>query len=113
MQPADLRLERSTLTGIATSCDPRKTFSTLSVTCRTKFFKLTLFAVCRWVTAYCARRSWRCSPFFGVTRLESGQSFDRPENKTDRVCHRQAKGHLEQTPPGRSRAEGENMRCCS
>ena len=34
----------------------------------------------------------------GAARLENGQSFDRPEIKTDRASHKQAKGHLEQTP---------------
>jgi hypothetical protein len=38
---------------------------------------------------------------FGAIRLENGQSFDRPEIKTDRASHAQAKGHLEQTPAGR------------
>jgi hypothetical protein len=36
----------------------------------------------------------------GAIRLENGQSFDRPEIKTDR-SHAQAKGHLEQMPAGR------------
>jgi len=36
----------------------------------------------------------------GAIRLENGQSFDRPEIKTDRASHAQAKGHLEQTPAG-------------
>ena len=34
----------------------------------------------------------------GAARLENGQSFDRAEIKTDRASHKQAKGHLEQTP---------------
>jgi hypothetical protein len=32
----------------------------------------------------------------GAARLENGHSFDRPEIKTDRASHTQAKGDLEQ-----------------
>jgi hypothetical protein len=37
----------------------------------------------------------------GAAGLENGHGFDRPEIKTDRASHTQAKGHLEQTPAGR------------
>jgi hypothetical protein len=47
----------------------------------------------------------------GAPRLENGPSFDRPEIKTDRAIHKQAKGRLEQTPAGRG-AEGEEMTYC-
>ena len=40
----------------------------------------------------------------GAARLENGQSFDRPEIKTDRASHTQAKGHLEQTPAAKDLA---------
>ena len=42
----------------------------------------------------------------GAIRLENRQAFDRSEIKTDRVSHRHVKALLEQTPPGRARAEG-------
>src|ERR1700730_10886869 len=45
----------------------------------------------------------------GAARIENGQTFDRPEIKTDRVSNSQATGHLEQTRDGRDRAEGEEM----
>jgi hypothetical protein len=32
----------------------------------------------------------------GAARLENGHCFDRPEIKTDRASHTQAKGDLEQ-----------------
>ena len=43
----------------------------------------------------------------GAGRGENGPSFDRPKIKADRVSNIQATGHLEQTPVGRERAEGE------
>jgi hypothetical protein len=45
----------------------------------------------------------------GAARLENGQAFDRPKIKTDRVSNIQPTGQVEQTPPGRDRAEGEEM----
>jgi hypothetical protein len=39
----------------------------------------------------------------GRARFENGQSFDRPEIKTDRVSNSQATVHLEQAPAGRDR----------
>jgi hypothetical protein len=42
----------------------------------------------------------------GAARFENGQTFDRPEIKTDCVSNSQATEHLEQTPAGRDRAEG-------
>jgi hypothetical protein len=50
---------------------------------------------------------WRAT--FGIARLENGQNFDRPEIKTHRVSHRQAKPHLEQRAHGRARAQGKEM----
>jgi hypothetical protein len=44
----------------------------------------------------------------GAIRLENGQSFDRPEIKTERASHAQAKGHFEQTRW--SRAEGKDWK---
>jgi hypothetical protein len=45
----------------------------------------------------------------GAARIENGQTFNRPEIKTDRVSNSQATGHLEQTRDGRDRGEGEEM----
>jgi hypothetical protein len=45
----------------------------------------------------------------GAARIENGQTFDRPEIKTDRVSNSQATEHLEQTRDGRDRGEGEEM----
>ena len=39
----------------------------------------------------------------GAARLENGQSFDRPEIKTDRFSDSQATGRLEQAPADRDR----------
>jgi hypothetical protein len=47
------------------------------------------------------------SAAFGVDRLENGHSFHRPEIRTDRGGDSQSTHHLEQTPAGRARAEGE------
>jgi hypothetical protein len=49
------------------------------------------------------RRATSC-----IDRLENGQSFDRPKIKADRVSNIQAAVNL--TPPGRDRAEGEEMK---
>ena len=57
-----------------------------------------------------ANRPWTPADdaqLLALLNSESGQSFDRPEIKADRVGHRQATEHFEQTPPGRARAEGE------